>query len=77
MINMIRYTNNLQVWLAVPFYHQGTLSEYVVVSERLIAPKPTKLTYEGSAALPYSIMIAWDALVTQGGLGPDSTEGKR
>ncbi|XP_069157802.1 reticulon-4-interacting protein 1 homolog, mitochondrial isoform X2 [Procambarus clarkii] len=66
-----------EVWLAVPFYHPGTLSEYVVVSEELVAPKPSQLTHEGAAALPYSIMIAWDALVTQGGLGPDSTTGKR
>ncbi|XP_071536787.1 reticulon-4-interacting protein 1 homolog, mitochondrial-like isoform X2 [Panulirus ornatus] len=66
-----------EVWLAVPFYHPGTLSEYVVVSEELVAPKPTKLTYEGAAALPYSIMTAWDALVTKGGLDPDSAAGKR
>ncbi|KAG7163860.1 Reticulon-4-interacting protein 1-like 2 [Homarus americanus] len=66
-----------EVWLAVPFYHPGTLSEYVVVSEKLVALKPTQLSYEGAAALPYSIMTAWDALVTQGGLGPDSTTGKR
>ncbi|XP_050716287.1 reticulon-4-interacting protein 1 homolog, mitochondrial-like isoform X2 [Eriocheir sinensis] len=66
-----------EVWLAVPFYHPGTLSEYVVVSEELVAPKPSQLTFEGAAALPYSIMTAWDALVTQAGLGPDSTAGKR
>lgn len=65
------------MWLAVPFYHPGTLSEYVVVSEELVAPKPAQLTFEGAAALPYSIMTAWDALVTQAGLGPDSTAGKR
>lgn len=66
-----------EVWLAVPFYHPGTLSEYVVVSEEHVAPKPSQLTYEGAAALPYSIMTAWDALVTQAGLGPQSTAGKR
>ncbi|KAG0719676.1 Reticulon-4-interacting protein 1, mitochondrial [Chionoecetes opilio] len=66
-----------EVWLAVPFYHSGTLSEYAVVSEDLVAPKPSQLSYEGAAALPYSIMSAWDALVTQAGLGPDSTAGKR
>lgn len=66
-----------EVWLAVPFYHPGTLSEYIVVSEDLVAPKPSKLTYEGAAALPYSIMMAWDALVSQGGLGPETSSGKR
>lgn len=66
-----------EVWLAVPFYHPGTLSEYVVVSEEHVAPKPSQLTYEGAAALPYSILTAWDALVTQAGLGPQSTAGKR
>lgn len=65
------------MWLAVPFYHPGTLSEYVVVSEDLVALKPPQLTFEGAAALPYSIMTAWDALVTQAGLGPESTAGKR
>ncbi|KAK3862316.1 hypothetical protein Pcinc_031812 [Petrolisthes cinctipes] len=66
-----------EVWLAVPFYHPGTLSEYVVVSEELVASKPSQLTFEGAAVLPYSLMIAWDALVTQAGLGPDTTTGKR
>lgn len=66
-----------EVWLAVPFYQAGTLSEYIVVSEEVVAPKPTQLTYEGAAALPYSIMIAWDALVSQGGLGPETSRGKR
>lgn len=47
------------------------------MSEEHVAPKPSQLTYEGAAALPYSIMTAWDALVTQAGLGPQSTAGKR
>ncbi|KAK7074880.1 hypothetical protein SK128_020693 [Halocaridina rubra] len=66
-----------EVWLAAPFYHTGTLSEYIVVSEELVALKPTQLTFEGAAALPYSIMMAWDALVSQGGLGPETSSGKR
>ncbi|XP_037789148.1 2-methylene-furan-3-one reductase-like isoform X3 [Penaeus monodon] len=75
--NVSKVEQGNEVWLACPFYHPGTLSEYVVVADDLVAPKPSQLTFEGAAALPYSIMTAWDALVTQGGLGPDSTAGKR
>lgn len=66
-----------EVWLAVPTFHPGTMSEYLVVSEELVAVKPPQLTHEGAAALPYSIMTAWDALVTQGELGPHNTKDKR
>ena len=63
--------------MAVPIFHPGTLSEYIVVSEKLVSVKPPQITHEAVAALPYSIITAWDALVNQAGLGPDQTSGKR
>ena len=66
-----------KVWLAVPIFHPGTLSEYIVVSEKLVSIKPPQITHEAVAALPYSIITAWDALVHQAGLGPTTSLNKR
>ncbi|XP_076043233.1 NAD(P)H oxidoreductase RTN4IP1, mitochondrial-like isoform X2 [Oratosquilla oratoria] len=66
-----------EVWLAVPVFHPGTMSEYIVVNEEFLSLKPRQLTFEGAAALPYNIMTAWDALVRQAGLNPETSKGKR
>ncbi|RXG53322.1 Reticulon-4-interacting protein 1-like protein, mitochondrial [Armadillidium vulgare] len=76
-MNVSKVQQGDEVWLAVPVHHQGTLSEYMVVSEKFVALKPSQLTHEGAAALPYNIMKAWDSLVNQAGLGEMSTAGKR
>ncbi|MCL4125187.1 UNVERIFIED_CONTAM: hypothetical protein GTU68_049585 [Idotea baltica] len=75
--NVSKVEQGDEVWLAVPVHHQGTLSEYLVVSDSLVALKPAQLSHECAAALPYSIMKAWDALVNQAALGEMSTAGKR
>jgi NADPH:quinone reductase len=42
---------------------QGTLAEYAAVDARLIARKPTALNMRQAAALPLSIITAWEGLV--------------
>ncbi|XP_018015362.1 reticulon-4-interacting protein 1 homolog, mitochondrial isoform X2 [Hyalella azteca] len=51
-----------EVWLVVPLHHQGTLSEYLVVTSSLACHKPQQLTMEAAAALPLSLVRAWGAL---------------
>jgi NADPH:quinone reductase-like Zn-dependent oxidoreductase len=42
---------------------QGTLAEFAAVDARLIAKKPASLTMEQAAALPLSVITAWEGLV--------------
>ncbi|MGN6415769.1 zinc-dependent alcohol dehydrogenase family protein [Flexivirga sp.] len=50
--------------------HQGSLAEFVAVDADLVAVKPAKLTMRQAAALPLSIITAWEGLVDRAGVGP-------
>ena len=41
----------------------GTLAEYAAVDARLLAPKPANLSMREAAALPLTVITAWEALV--------------
>jgi len=43
--------------------HQGTLAEYISVDANLLAVKPTTLSMLEAAALPLSVITAWEGLV--------------
>ncbi|KAG8041818.1 hypothetical protein G9C98_007122 [Cotesia typhae] len=46
-----------EVFLAVPSWASGTMSEYLVVTENLVAKKPKLINFDASACLPYSGLI--------------------
>ncbi|AUW94863.1 MAG: NADP-dependent oxidoreductase [Sulfobacillus thermotolerans] len=41
----------------------GTYSDYVVIDESLVAPKPSTLTFLEAASVPLAGLTAWEALV--------------
>jgi len=43
--------------------HQGTLAEKIAADADLLAPKPKNLTMRQAAALPLSVITAWEGLV--------------
>ncbi len=43
--------------------HQGTLAEYIAADANLLARKPTSLSMREAAALPLSVITAWEGLV--------------
>jgi NADPH2:quinone reductase len=47
---------------------QGTLADFVVVPEDVLAPIPAGWSLQEAAAAPLVYLTAWKALVTQGGL---------
>jgi NADPH2:quinone reductase len=49
----------------------GTLADYIVADERLLAPKPRNLSMREAAALPLVSITAWDALERSGVSGRD------
>lgn len=52
---------------------QGTLAEFAAVDARLIASKPASLTMREAAALPLSIITAWEGLVDRALVGSGKT----
>lgn len=66
-----------EVFLAVPSWAPGTMSEYLVVTESQLAKKPKLISFEASACLPYSGCIAWNALVNESGIEEGNAKGRR
>ncbi|XP_049764286.1 uncharacterized protein LOC126092615 isoform X5 [Schistocerca cancellata] len=66
-----------EVWFSIPYWLSGTLAEYVVITENLIAKKPKGIRFEVAASVPYSGMIAWNAVVSQAHLNSVAASGKR
>ena len=52
---------------------QGTLAEYTAVDARLLARKPANLSMREAAALPLSVITAWEGLVDRAKVGAGET----
>ena len=50
---------------------QGTLAEFIAVDADLLAHKPKKLTMREAAALPLSVITAWEGLVDRAKVQPE------
>ncbi|XP_012281087.1 reticulon-4-interacting protein 1, mitochondrial [Orussus abietinus] len=66
-----------EVFLAVPSWAPGTMSEYLVVPEAHVAKRPKLATFESSASLAYNGCLAWDALVKKSVIEEGNAKGKR
>ena len=55
----------------------GTMSETLVLPGALVQKMPNNVNWEGAATVPYSALMVWNALVWQGRLKPDKSEGIR
>lgn len=49
----------------------GCNSEYHLVDERIVGPKPKTLSYEEAAALPLTAITGWEALFNRLGVEPE------
>lgn len=66
-----------EVWAAVPPWKQGSLAEYVTLTEYEVSHKPKVLSHTEAASIPYVANTALSALVNAGGLCKDSSSNKR
>ncbi|XP_011311493.1 reticulon-4-interacting protein 1, mitochondrial isoform X2 [Fopius arisanus] len=66
-----------EVFLSTPSWGVGTMAEYIVVTEKRVAKKPKRITFEASASLPYAGCIAWDSLVNKSPVEEGNAKGKR
>ncbi|XP_075940293.1 NAD(P)H oxidoreductase RTN4IP1, mitochondrial-like [Anarhichas minor] len=66
-----------EVWAAVPPWKQGSLAEFVTLTEYEVSHKPKSLSHTEAASIPYVANTALSALVNAGGLCRDSSSNKR
>ncbi|XP_041660912.1 reticulon-4-interacting protein 1 homolog, mitochondrial-like [Cheilinus undulatus] len=66
-----------EVWAAVPPWKQGSLAEFVTLTEYEVSLKPKSLSHTEAASIPYVANTALSALVNAGGLCRDSASNKR
>jgi NADPH:quinone reductase-like Zn-dependent oxidoreductase len=57
-----------EVYALTLFDRDGVAAEYAVVPERVLAPKPARLSHVEAAALPMGALTAWQALFVHGRL---------
>lgn len=51
-----------EVWYAGSIIRQGSNSEFQLVDERIVGPKPKSLSFADAAALPLTSITAWELL---------------
>ncbi|CAN9507863.1 unnamed protein product [Ophioblennius macclurei] len=66
-----------EVWAAVPPWKQGSLAEFVTLTEYEVSLKPKTLSHVEAASIPYVASTALSALVNAGGLCRHSSPNKR
>lgn len=66
-----------EVWAAVPPWKQGSLAEFVTLSEYEVSHKPKALSHTEAASIPYVANTALSALENAAGLCQDTAANKR
>ncbi|XP_012724520.2 reticulon-4-interacting protein 1 homolog, mitochondrial [Fundulus heteroclitus] len=66
-----------EVWAAIPPWKQGSLAEYVTLTEYEVSYKPKSLSHIEAASIPYVANTALSALVNAGGLCRETSSNKR
>jgi len=56
---------------------QGSYAQYRAIKARYCVEKPSRLSHQEAATIPYVALTAWAALVDKAKMGPDSSRGKR
>lgn len=62
------------VFYAGSITRPGTNSEYHLVDERIVGPKPRSLDFAHAAALPLTAITAWEALFDRLRIAPDGAD---
>ncbi|KAG7508584.1 reticulon-4-interacting protein 1-like, mitochondrial-like [Solea senegalensis] len=66
-----------EVWAAVPPWKQGSLAQYVTLTEYEVSHKPESVSHTEAASIPYVASTALSALVCAGGLCRENSSNKR
>jgi len=66
-----------EVFTAPEVTGQGSYCEYRAIKAKYCVIKPSNLSFEEAATIPYVALTTWASLVTKAKLGPDNSQGKR
>lgn len=66
-----------EVYYAGELLRQGSNSEFQLVDERIVGTKPSTLSWADAAAMPLTLITAWEALFEQLRVHPDSRDAGR
>jgi zinc-binding alcohol dehydrogenase family protein len=66
-----------EVFYAGSIQRQGTNSEFHLVDERIVGPKPKTLSFAQAAALPLTSITAWELLFDRLGVAPGKSADPR
>ena len=66
-----------EVFTAPEVTGQGSYCEYRAIKAKYCVTKPSNLSFEEAATIPYVALTTWASLVTKAKLGPDNSRGKR
>lgn len=58
-----------EVWLVSPFWNTGTIAEYVLTTEDMVAKKPKGMGFEAASSIPYAGCLAYNACLKAGIIG--------
>ena len=72
-----RFRAGDEIWAGADVFRNGCWAEYVALDEEQAAAKPTQLSHEEAASIPYVALTTWAALVGGAGLDPAGAAGKR
>ena len=65
-----------EVYYAGDITKQGANAEYQLIDERIVAFKPKTLRFEEAAAMPLTILTAWELLFDRIRINPEKDKGK-
>lgn len=71
------FTPGAEVYYAGSITRPGCDSEYHLVDERIVGPKPRTLSFEEAAALPLTTLTAWEALFDRMRIDPPKSLDER
>ena len=66
-----------QIWGSLSPFKQGSHCKYLVASEEELSRKPSNLSFEEAASIPYAALTAWSALFKFGGFSAREAASKR
>ena len=66
-----------EVWGCTSNANNGTYAEYVAINQDEVNFKPSNLTFEEAASLPYVFLTSWSAIIRWAGLRPKDLAEKK
>jgi len=75
--NVTKFKVGDEIWGSLSPFKQGSHCKYIVASQDELSLKPTNLTFEEAASIPYAALTSWSALFKFGNLRIQDAKNKK